>query len=154
MSNHMASLSNFLFRRVNITLTGSIANIAFQGTTATLQKAHLEIANHVNVRLKFRQIILVLHVSKQLWIMIGTPCHQKVKNNYLSTYRYISNNKHLISQNTFAMPVQEAMQDLIVKGATMVTLETLYKLETIVSHVIVMGTETFMKMIGVTIGTK
>ena len=52
------------------------------------------------------------------------------------------------------MPVQEAMQVLIVKGATMVTLETLYKLETIVSHVIVMGTETFMKMIGVTIGTK
>ena len=58
----------------------------------------------------------------------------------------------MIAQNTFAMPVQEAMQDLIVKGATMVTLETLYKLETIVSHVIVMGTEIFMRTIGVIIG--
>ena len=57
-----------------------------------------------------------------------------------------------IEQNTFAMPVQEAMLDLIVKGAIMVTLETLYKLETIVSHVIVMGTEIFMKTIGVIIG--
>ena len=50
------------------------------------------------------------------------------------------------------MPVQEAMQDLIVKGAIMVTLEILYKLETIVSHVIVMGTEISMKTIGVIIG--
>ena len=50
------------------------------------------------------------------------------------------------------MPVQEAMQDLIVKGATMVTLETLCKLETIANHVIVMGTEIFMKTIGVIIG--
>ena len=58
----------------------------------------------------------------------------------------------MIAQNTFAMPVQEVTQDLIVKGATMVTLETLYKLETIVSHVIVMGTEIFMKTIGVIIG--
>ena len=50
------------------------------------------------------------------------------------------------------MPVQEAMLDLIVKGAIMVTLETLYKLETIVNPVIVMGTEIFMKTIGVIIG--
>ena len=57
-----------------------------------------------------------------------------------------------IVQNIFAMPVQEAMQDLIVKGAIMVTLEILYKLETIVSHVIVMGTEISMKTIGVIIG--
>ena len=65
----------------------------------------------------------------------------------------MSNVLIFIAQSTFAMPVQEAMQDLIVKGATMVTLETLYKLETIVSHVIVMGTETFMRTIGVIIGS-
>ena len=57
-----------------------------------------------------------------------------------------------IVQNIFAMPVQEAMQDLIVKGATMVTLETLCKLGTIANHVIVMGTEISMKTIGVIIG--
>ena len=71
------------FRHVNTTLMGSIANIVFLGTTVTLQRAHLEIANHVNVRLKFRQTISVLHVSKQLWIMIGIPYHQKVKYNFI-----------------------------------------------------------------------
>ena len=66
---------------------------------------------------------------------------------------FLSNGLIFIAQNTFAMRVQEVTQDLIVKGATMDTLETPFKLETIVSHVTVMETATFMLMIGVIIGT-